>query len=652
MSNPKKIVKTIAIVVLIICIICISLLYILKQQENNTDTQVTEGDTLNVEYVTEKLRDPTTFFAIEDYIQKDFEENFVAKEMNVLSGERIDSYAVCGEKTDEVSNNVQKMYFIFRIDIENMTYDIEALNESYNNINEINLNTNIQEIQNDGSNSFEAETVTSEQMCRIYLEDFTQLELNNIEEAYNLIDEEYRKERFPTIQEYQEYVEGYREVIQTGVLYQYSADYKDDYTEYILVNNYGTSYTVRETSIMNYTIMLDNYTIKVDTYEEDYNKLSDENKVQSNVYIFLQMLNTKDYEHAYELLDNTFKNNNFDTLDKFEEYINQNFFNFNHNSTDVDITQEGEYYIYESTIRNNGGSAAESKKLTVIMQLLNSTDFVMSFSIENILCFFLEYFLGIVYNNINYIWRNNMIEIKDISKSYKKGKKVVDNMNLTINNGEIFGFLGPNGAGKTTTINMITGILEIDDGDILIDGNSIITSPVEAKKMIGFVSDSPDVFLKLKGIEYLNFIADMYEVPTDERNKKIEELSKEFEIYDVLGDKIQSYSHGMRQKIIIVSVLLHNPKNWILDEPLTGLDPKSSFNLKNKMREHVKKGNTVFFSTHILEIAEKLCDRIGVIDQGKLLFVGTIEEMKKEFKGNATLEELFMEITKKDEENI
>ena len=199
---------------------------------------------------------------------------------------------------------------------------------------------------------------------------------------------------------------------------------------------------------------------------------------------------------------------------------------------------------------------------------------------------------------------------------------------------------------------MITGILEIDDGDILIDGNSIITSPVEAKKMIGFVSDSPDVFLKLKGIEYLNFIADMYEVPTDERNKKIEELSKEFEIYDVLGDKIQRYSHGMRQKIIIVSVLLHNPKNWILDEPLTGLDPKSSFNLKNKMREHVKKGNTVFFSTHILEIAEKLCDRIGVIDQGKLLFVGTIEEMKKEFKGNATLEELFMEITKKDEENI
>ena len=383
MNDPKKVVKIIAIVVFIICIICIALLYMLKQQENNTDMQVTEGDTLNVEYVTEKLRDPTTFFAIEDYIQKDFEEKFVAKDMNVLSGERIDSYAIYGEKIDETLNEVQKMYFIFRKKKKKMTYDIEELNESYNNINEINLETNIQEIQNDGTNAFEAETVTSEQMCRIYLEDFTQLELNNPEEAYNLIDEEYKKERFPTFEDYQKYIEGYKDVIQTGALYQYATDYKDDYTEYILVDNYGTSYTVKETSVMNYTIKLDNYTIKVDNYNEDYIKLSDENKVQSNVYIFLQMINTKDYLHAYELLDDTFKNNNFDTLDKFEEYIKQNFFSFNYNSTEVDVTQEGEYYIYESTIRNNAGNTAESKRLTVIMKLLEGTDFVMSFSIEN-----------------------------------------------------------------------------------------------------------------------------------------------------------------------------------------------------------------------------------------------------------------------------
>ncbi|MCI8470617.1 MAG: ABC transporter ATP-binding protein [Clostridia bacterium] len=245
-----------------------------------------------------------------------------------------------------------------------------------------------------------------------------------------------------------------------------------------------------------------------------------------------------------------------------------------------------------------------------------------------------------------------MIEIKKISKSYKKGKKVISDIDLKIKDGEIFGFLGPNGAGKTTTIKMIVGILDIDEGDILIDGKSIKTNPIEAKKQIGFVSDNPDMFLKLKGIEYLNFIADIYEIDKETREKRIIELAKEFGIYEVLNDKIQSYSHGMRQKIIIISVLLHNPKNWILDEPLTGLDPEAAFYLKNKMKEHAKANNAVFFSTHILEIAEKLCDRIGIIHHGKLVFVGTHEEMKKELKENASLEELFMEITKRNEENI
>ena len=238
-----------------------------------------------------------------------------------------------------------------------------------------------------------------------------------------------------------------------------------------------------------------------------------------------------------------------------------------------------------------------------------------------------------------------MIEIKNISKSYKKGEKTIKNISLNIKDGEIFGFLGPNGAGKTTTIKMITGVLDIDDGDILIDNNSIITKSIVAKKQIGYVSDNPDMFLKLKGIEFLNFIADIYEIPEDIRKERIEKLSKEFDIYEVLNDKIQNYSHGMRQKIIVVSVLLHNPKNWILDEPLTGLDPKSSYILKNKMKEHAKENNTVFFSTHILEIAEKLCDRIGIINQGKLLFVGTIDELREAKKTNASLEELFMEIT-------
>ena len=241
-----------------------------------------------------------------------------------------------------------------------------------------------------------------------------------------------------------------------------------------------------------------------------------------------------------------------------------------------------------------------------------------------------------------------MIEIKNISKEYKKNKKVINDINLEIKDGEIFGFLGPNGAGKTTTIKMITGILEIDKGEILIDGKSIKKEPIEAKKQIGLVPDNPDVFLKLKGIEYLNFMADIYEVSTQDRVKKIKELSEKFEINNVLNNKIESYSHGMRQKLIIIGVLLHNPKNWILDEPMTGLDPKSSFELKNMMREHANQKNTVFFSTHILDVAERLCDRIGIIDKGKLLFVGTYEDLKKELKENKSLEELFMEIVENE----
>lgn len=240
-----------------------------------------------------------------------------------------------------------------------------------------------------------------------------------------------------------------------------------------------------------------------------------------------------------------------------------------------------------------------------------------------------------------------MIEIRGVSKSYVKDKKIIDNLSLDIKDGEIFGFLGPNGAGKTTTIKMMTGILNIDEGDIFIDGNSITKNPLEAKKAFGFIPDSPDMFLKLKGIEYLNFIGDIYGIDSKTRKEKIEKYAKEFEIFENLNARIQSYSHGMRQKILIIGVLMIEPKNWILDEPLTGLDPKSAYDLKEKMKEHKSKGNSVFFSTHVLEVAEKLCDRIGIIDKGKLIFVGTYEEMKKKFSGTSSLEEMFLELTEK-----
>ena len=255
--------------------------------------------------------------------------------------------------------------------------------------------------------------------------------------------------------------------------------------------------------------------------------------------------------------------------------------------------------------------------------------------------------LNALINEINENQNKKILTLESPVEYKHTSKKSVNRLNLNIQNGEIFGFLGPNGAGKTTTIRMITGILNIDEGDILIDGKSIKKEPLEAKKNFGFVPDSPDMFLKLKGIEYLMFMADVYDIPQDKRKDKIEELTKKFEIYNDLNNQIQSYSHGMRQKIVICGALLAEPKNWILDEPMTGLDPKSSYDLKEMMRQHAKSGKTVFFSTHILEVAEKLCDRVGIINKGKLVFVGTFDEMKQKFKENASLEDLFLEITEK-----
>ena len=242
-----------------------------------------------------------------------------------------------------------------------------------------------------------------------------------------------------------------------------------------------------------------------------------------------------------------------------------------------------------------------------------------------------------------------MIQIKNISKSYNKKNKIINKMNLEIKDGEIFGFLGPNGAGKTTTIKMLVGALEIDEGDIIINGRSINKDPINAKKQFGYVPDNCDMFLKLKGIEYLNFISDIYDVSEIERKKRIESLINRFEMENVLNNRIETYSHGMRQKIIIIGSLLVNPNNWIIDEPMVGLDPKAVYEMKKMMRKMADNNKTVFFSTHILDVAEKICDRIGIINNGKILFVGTIDEMRNEFKENKSLEEIFMEITKNEQ---
>ncbi|MFA9378514.1 MAG: ABC transporter ATP-binding protein [Lachnotalea sp.] len=233
-----------------------------------------------------------------------------------------------------------------------------------------------------------------------------------------------------------------------------------------------------------------------------------------------------------------------------------------------------------------------------------------------------------------------MLEIKNFSKSYKGGKKAVDNLNLHVNAGEIFGFIGHNGAGKSTTIKSIVGILEFEEGEIILDGKSVKENPLECKMITAYIPDNPDLYEHLTGIQYLNFIGDIFQVSEEDRENRISKYASEFEITGELGDLISSYSHGMKQKLAIISALLHKPKLLVLDEPFVGLDPVASLNLKNIMKEICQEGSSVFFSTHVLEVAEKLCDKIAIINHGNLVACGDTLTLVK----NTTLENLFMEV--------
>ncbi|MFW5993829.1 MAG: ABC transporter ATP-binding protein [Halanaerobiaceae bacterium] len=236
-----------------------------------------------------------------------------------------------------------------------------------------------------------------------------------------------------------------------------------------------------------------------------------------------------------------------------------------------------------------------------------------------------------------------MIELKNVSKVYDGKKEAVKNLNMEIDQGEIFGFLGPNGAGKTTTLRMITGILAPTEGDIFVNGINVRNEPLKAKKSFTYVPDHPDIFNSITGIDYLNFIADIYEVSVEKRQKKIEKLTGEFEIYNDLGKMINSYSHGMKQKLLISGALLPEPEIFILDEPIGGLDPRSARILKDLMREHCNQGGTILFSSHLLEIVENICDRVGIIKEGRLIACDSLEKIK--VKSDSSLEDIFMELT-------
>ncbi|MCI9189090.1 MAG: ABC transporter ATP-binding protein [Lachnospiraceae bacterium] len=238
-----------------------------------------------------------------------------------------------------------------------------------------------------------------------------------------------------------------------------------------------------------------------------------------------------------------------------------------------------------------------------------------------------------------------MLEIKNFTKTYKGGRTAVDNLSLRVRAGDIYGFIGHNGAGKTTTIKAVVGIHDFEKGEILVDGKDVCTRSLECKKVTAYIPDNPDIYEYLTGIQYLNFIADIYQVPGNTRQERIRREAEEFGIYPVLGDLVSTYSHGMRQKLVLIGALLHEPKLLVLDEPFVGLDPEASLILKGKMHALCEKGSAIFFSTHVLEVAEKLCNRIAVISGGKLVAEGET----KELTGDKSLEDVFMEVTHHDE---
>ncbi|HJJ48139.1 MAG TPA: ABC transporter ATP-binding protein [Methanocorpusculum sp.] len=237
-----------------------------------------------------------------------------------------------------------------------------------------------------------------------------------------------------------------------------------------------------------------------------------------------------------------------------------------------------------------------------------------------------------------------MLKITALTKKYS-GRAAVDNLSLTIENGDIYGFIGSNGAGKTTTIKCIAGIHDFDSGEITIDGYSVTEEPLLCKSILAYIPDNPDIYEHLTGIQYLNFIADMYGVTAAERTERIEKYAGLFEITGNLGDLISSYSHGMKQKLVLTGAFIHKPKLLILDEPFVGLDPKAALTLKNLMREECARGCAIFFSTHVLDVAEKLCTRVAIIKHGRLIASGDMESLTRD----KSLEDVFMEMAAKDE---
>lgn len=381
----KKIIVMLIIVLIIICTIVLVLIKILekKDDENREELGYVPENTelLKKEYKIEKLRNLTDFFSVETCIQNNIDSTFEAKDMNVLESERIYSYSVYGKIKNTETGETADKYFIVRVDTVALAFELQELNsEEYNNIDEIDLTTDLKEITQTENNKFEYTRISNEKACRIYLQMYIELLLSDPETAYGMLEEQYKQERFSSYENFLEYIEENRTCFENAVLSEYSVNYSEEYTEFMIVDTYNNNYLVRAKSVMDYTIQLDSYTIKDEEYQEEYSKLSDLEKASINIDIFIRMLNTKDYSHAYEVLSDGFKSNYFSTEEQFKNYVKENFFDYNIATINRN-TNEGEIYIYDVNLRSGAGSAAETLEKTFNVSLEEGTDFKISFNV-------------------------------------------------------------------------------------------------------------------------------------------------------------------------------------------------------------------------------------------------------------------------------
>lgn len=381
----KKIIVMLIIVLIIICTIVLVLIKILekKDDENKEELGYVPENTelLKKEYKIEKLRNLTDFFSVETCIQNNIDSTFEAKDMNVLESERIYSYSVYGMIKNTETGETADKYFIVRVDTVALAFELQELNsEEYNNIDEIDLTTDLKEITQTENNKFEYTRISNEKACRIYLQMYTELLLSDPETAYGMLEEQYKQERFSSYENFLEYIEENKTYFENAVLSEYSVNYSEEYTEFMIVDTYNNNYLVRAKSVMDYTIQLDSYTIKDEEYQEEYSKLSDLEKASINIDIFIRMLNTKDYSHAYEVLSDGFKSNYFPTEEQFKNYVKENFFDYNIATINRN-TNEGEIYIYDVNLRSGAGSAAETLEKTFNVLLEEGTDFKISFNV-------------------------------------------------------------------------------------------------------------------------------------------------------------------------------------------------------------------------------------------------------------------------------